>query len=479
MRSPDETPILEQLRAALHTLAVRIGLPAAAIDLLVACIRSTVPFASGREIFGPSDPQDRVHLVVRGAVRVACRGWDRRWVTVQLVEPGGVCGIPWSFDASAPRRFRAVAHGPARVATIDRDAVERILGMLSPPHRLRLLSHGWRAVSGLLVDRCLDATRSLDDRLERQLGALAVAHGVPHGEGRTRIALRLTSKDLGELVVAAPTSVRHAMMRLRDRVYRDRGHLVVRTSSIAGPVASTSCRSRRSTRSEWDGALRAHTRAVLTEISGRSGLTPEAVAALVASARMTWAAGGEELIDRGMEHGDVALVLDGAVRVEVGSPRDGPIVQIVPGGRFVRLTGAAAGGAPRMRAVAHEYSAIAFFDPATVTAALGTLPAAGMLRLFAHTARALSRHLHDRAVLATMPLYARVQWSLATLARDFGETTPEGPELRIALTQGQLARLARSSRSAVCRALRALTKDGSVRVRNGRFVLAREVQNVA
>ncbi|MCW5889985.1 MAG: cyclic nucleotide-binding domain-containing protein [bacterium] len=468
-----ERPTDPYLLAALHTLARRVGLPGPATDVLVDCVRSTVPFGAGREIFGAGDAHDRVYLVVRGAVKLACRGWNRRCVAVQLVEPGGICGVPWSFDAAARRQFRAVAHGPARVATIGREVVERVLAILSPAHRLRLVSHGWRAVSGLLVDRCLDLVRRLDDRLEHRLAVLASAHGVPHGDGRTRIGVRLRSQDLGELVAAAPTSVRHAMIRLRarGRLARCGGYLVVPTpDGPAAPPASCLVRPSHGPRSAT--VLRARTREVLMGLCASLSLTAEAVDLLVGSARVVWAARGDDLI----EGDDVGLVLEGSVRVEVGVPRTGPIVQIVAAGQFVRLTG---GNVAFARAVAHEHAAVACFDRATVTAALGRLPASGMLRLFAHSARALSRHLHDRTVLATMPLAARVRLALLGLGRDFGEQSGDGLRLSIRLTHGQLARLAGSSRSAVCRALGRLADERKVAVEDGHFMLPGVAHEVA
>lgn len=218
-------------RALLLEQADRLGLSVAAVEELVAQAQIT-QWRRGGEIFAPDDEQELSCFLVSGAVRVMCQGSAGRWVAVQTVAPGRFFGAAWFFDGPARRQFRAVAHTPAVVALFSQQAVRRALGGLAPERRLRLVSHTWRILSRLLVERCRLLTQDVDTRLLGALGTLARDFGHAHPRG-TLVGLEVTHRDLAELVAAGPSTVRHSLSRLRrqGRIDRVGRHLIVRATA--------------------------------------------------------------------------------------------------------------------------------------------------------------------------------------------------------------------------------------------------------
>lgn len=201
------------LRAQLTRNAGRLGLTTSAVERLVDCAQLT-HWRAGQSIFGPDDVDDLTNFVVSGIVRISCPGPAQGRLTVQLVRSGHFFGFAWPCDARGPRRFAAVAHAPSLVAMVSRDVMAATITALPPSAAMRLMGSSWRSVSHLLFEKCELLTLPLRDRVLHELRLLARDFGTPVAGG-VLIDVRLTHRDVAELVAATRPNVSRALIALR------------------------------------------------------------------------------------------------------------------------------------------------------------------------------------------------------------------------------------------------------------------------
>jgi CRP-like cAMP-binding protein len=189
-----------------------MGLATRAIDELVR--RAQVGRWRARQrIFDADDATDLVNFLVSGAVKVSCPT-GQGTVCVQMVRPGQFFGLNWYAEHGQPRMFVATAFTDSVVAMVTSETMTRVIAAAPPDATLQLFAYSWRALSGLLYEKCCLLGLDLRDRLLHELGVLARDFGRRHPAGGVVIDLALTHADLAELVIASRANVARATKRL-------------------------------------------------------------------------------------------------------------------------------------------------------------------------------------------------------------------------------------------------------------------------
>ena len=233
--------------------------------------------------------------------------------------------------------------------------------------------------------------------------------------------------------------------------------------------------------SERSSLAKASLRSMLSQNARRFGFTATAIDALVEQSQITyWRAGQHIFASEDVQDLSNFLVA-GAVKVVCHGQNGKPVVvQLVRPGRFFGLT-CGVGGSRRREfgAVAHADSVVALMSQDVVTAVIERLPPERAIQFMAHTWRILSRLLHEKCLLLTMPLENRLLQQITVLARDFGKPHPRGVRIDLDLTHRDLAELIVATRANVTRAMAELRRGGFVDVDGGELVLVVRQQGLA
>jgi CRP-like cAMP-binding protein len=210
---PREGLVTSALRAMLGRDAERLGLNAAAIDVLVE--RARLTHWDARESVGTGgDAEGVINFVIAGAVKVVCTGRNGTPTIVQFVGPGQLFSLMSPSERSSPEQFSAIAHVASTVAMVSREGMTEALAALPAGKSLRLMTYGCRALSRLVHEKCLLLTMPLRDRLVHALGVLARDFGQTNEAGVV-IALPLTHADLAQLIAGTRANVSRAVSDLR------------------------------------------------------------------------------------------------------------------------------------------------------------------------------------------------------------------------------------------------------------------------
>ena len=182
--------------------------------------------ARGTLIFSKGDPGSSMLAVLTGLIRVGATSPDGREITLNVIGPGEIVGEIALLDGQ-PRSADAVAAEETVAMVIERrfflpflirheGLVERMLAVLCD--RLRRTSAALEELA--LLD--------LPARMARTLVKLASDYGKPAPAG-VRIEIRLSQKDMSNLVAATRESVNKQFKVWRDAgiIEMDGGHLVI------------------------------------------------------------------------------------------------------------------------------------------------------------------------------------------------------------------------------------------------------------
>jgi CRP-like cAMP-binding protein len=202
------------------------GLPEEEIDHLAAA-STTVLCPKGRTIFCVGDEGTGLYVVLSGRVRISLSDAEGRECVLAVVDSGQFFGELSLLDGRA-RSADATAIEDCRFLFIPRSV---FLDRLSEPH----------LASRILAELCsrLRATNShvhtlscleLPARLARLLLSFAESYGMPSRSGGVRIGIRVSQKDMGEMVGGSRERVNRSLQAWSRQGILDRqdGHLVVR-----------------------------------------------------------------------------------------------------------------------------------------------------------------------------------------------------------------------------------------------------------
>ena len=182
----------------------------------------------GQVLFRKGEPGSSMMAVLRGRVRIGAYSEDGREVILNIIEPGGVVGELALLDGRE-RSADATAMGDGALLVIERRDFLPFLER-NPRIALRLLEvlcERVRRTSAMVEDIVF---LNLPGRLSRLLLKLAELHGKDAAEGGRRIDLKLSQRDLGNLVAASRESVNKQLRAWQDEglIAFERGTVTLR-----------------------------------------------------------------------------------------------------------------------------------------------------------------------------------------------------------------------------------------------------------
>jgi CRP/FNR family transcriptional regulator, cyclic AMP receptor protein len=179
---------------------------------------SSVP--AGANFITAEQPGEVVYVLLQGTVKIYVSQSDGREVILAFLGPGDTVG-EMSLVDSAGRSANVVTTEPSRLLWLDRASFQSCLRVMAPlaNNLVRLLSRRLRFANEQIQALC---TLDVPGRVARQILALADRYGQPPaGEaaagGPTKIPLRLTQSDLGEVVGASRERVNQAIVDFKQR----------------------------------------------------------------------------------------------------------------------------------------------------------------------------------------------------------------------------------------------------------------------
>ncbi|MCX6021870.1 MAG: Crp/Fnr family transcriptional regulator [Chloroflexi bacterium] len=200
-------------------------------------------------------------------------------------------------------------------------------------------------------------------------------------------------------------------------------------------------------------------------------LPPDVILRLAAGAEERQYAAGEVVIREDDPETTLCFVVSGLVKVTISlmAAKEMLVALLAPGEFFGEL--AVLDGQPRSATVtALERSNVVELKREAFLKCLEDCPGA-TLALLVELSRRLRHSDQQLAHLATAPTHTRLLHTLAELGERFGRRTPDGIELRIRMSQQDLAACVGGSREQVNRDLRQLRRDGVVRIVDQRITL--------
>jgi CRP/FNR family cyclic AMP-dependent transcriptional regulator len=181
-------------------------------------------FSDGQVIFQKGDPGTSLMAILRGKVKISAGTEDGREIFLNFIDAGQIVGEIAFLDGQ-PRSADATAVGDCVVMTIDRRDLVPFLER-NPRTTVQLMTLLCRRVrqTSLLVESI--AFLEMPKRLSRLLLQLAENYGRKTAGG-VRIEIKLSQKDLGNLIASSRESVNKQL-----RIYEDRGLISIHRGYI-------------------------------------------------------------------------------------------------------------------------------------------------------------------------------------------------------------------------------------------------------
>jgi CRP-like cAMP-binding protein len=194
----------------------------------VAALAQRKRYAARQIVVQQTDPSDELFVIVEGRLKVVSAGADGRDTALAIMGPGEVIGEVPLLDGS-PRSATVAALEPCELLVIRREPFLKLLE--SSPRiaieLLRVLAMRLRR----LTERSEDiAFLRVGERLAKRIVGLAGEYGEKTKDGSTRITVKLSQQEIGELVNATRESANKHIKAWEDEglVSQESGHIVIR-----------------------------------------------------------------------------------------------------------------------------------------------------------------------------------------------------------------------------------------------------------
>lgn len=236
MTTPATSRALSEKLGLLRELDLFRGLSEQDIEAIGHATTMTV-CRPGQMLLSPDDPQDRIHIVKKGKVRVYRIGRDGRQLTLDIYDRGTILGdMRMLGQDRLPEAYaEAVEHGV--ICTLTPDELRRLIER-HPTIGVNVIRH--------LATRLQEAERELEamayqrvgQRLARKLIDLAQRFGVETVRG-TMIQARLTQQELADMIGTTRETLAHTLGDLRRRglLSTEHHHVVIRDAERLLEVA--------------------------------------------------------------------------------------------------------------------------------------------------------------------------------------------------------------------------------------------------
>lgn len=172
-------------------------------------------FAAGTNMLTAEQPGEVVYFILRGTVKIHIEQKTGTDVILAILGCGDTVGEMSLIDS---------AGRSASVSALEETTVLWMIGQdfqtaLDEIPRLALNLVKTLAARVRLANELIQALASLDvyGRVARQLLAFADKYGEPESDGSTSIPIRLTQKDIGDLVGASRKRVNQVMVSFKNQ----------------------------------------------------------------------------------------------------------------------------------------------------------------------------------------------------------------------------------------------------------------------
>jgi len=184
-------------------------------------------FKRGSMVYLEGDPSDVIQIVVEGCVKVSKVSEDGGEIIIMYARPGDTCGLPAALVEGARRATQGEATEDSVLLALDRESLYELLER-EPVIMRRVLENVARMARFELEAHSGVAFLDLPARVAMKLLDLAEQYGEPSEEG-TRIARRISQRELAGMVAASREKVNRAMKRLVDDgvIQHDAGTIVI------------------------------------------------------------------------------------------------------------------------------------------------------------------------------------------------------------------------------------------------------------
>jgi len=176
----------------------------------------------GQQILSPDDPQDRIHIIKKGRVRVYRMTPDGKQLTLDIHEKGTILGDMELLGQDRLPEAYAEAIDDGVICTISPDELRKLIERF-PLIGVNIIRHLSRRLQ--TAERELEAMayQRVDQRLARKLLDLAGRFGVTTERG-TLIGARLTQQELAEMIGTTRETLAHTLADFRRRGLLDTAH---------------------------------------------------------------------------------------------------------------------------------------------------------------------------------------------------------------------------------------------------------------
>jgi len=220
----------DELRRLLRRIAKRLGLNAAAIEIIGARSEIVTHGRSAR-ICGPQTCADFVRILVQGAAKIVCRPERGKPFIVRFAAPGEFLCVPQPKKA-AGYVIEIVAHDDVTLALLTRSHMLEAIAAMPVSGVGQLASWSFRAPTRLLFEKLLGRRLPLPARVAIELKDLARRFAWREDPGVV-IDLDLSRQELADLTCASPARISDAMKKLRMQGLVDRlGRKIVVTDRL-------------------------------------------------------------------------------------------------------------------------------------------------------------------------------------------------------------------------------------------------------
>ncbi len=185
----------------------------------------------GERIYTQGDPSDQVYLLKAGVVRISTSGGDQGETILALLYPGDILGERAVVDDS-PRDHLATAHEDVVLCALGRDLLLRMV------QETPALGYQITKLMGLRLRRFQTRIeellfKSAHARVAHALLDIAAGYGIQDGRGML-IPIRLSQRDLGNLVGLARETVNVVLQDFRQRGMVEAERRSIRITDPAG-----------------------------------------------------------------------------------------------------------------------------------------------------------------------------------------------------------------------------------------------------
>jgi len=220
------TSTLEE-RVALLSEHSFLGKMPAEVQATVACFARDRVYTDGSEIFRRGEPGDSMMAVVTGRVRIRVYSVEGKEITFCILEAGEVFGEIALLDGKE-RSADAVAVGDCHLLAISRRDFIPFLET-NPAVATELLAIVCQRVRHA-SDLCENiAFLDVPVRLARTFLKLADSYGRRLRDGRVRIEIKLSQRDIGALIATSRESINKQMRTWQKEglIGSDDGYLIL------------------------------------------------------------------------------------------------------------------------------------------------------------------------------------------------------------------------------------------------------------